>query len=525
MKPSRLAILLILVLTMLYTTTVIHVSQAAIPPGFDRSRVRLETKIGHKVVLQCDQIEFYGTLIRQVPISEKELEDLIRQTMEDLGIDSLEKLNEIVNKAEQWDEITQEEIDQFIQDLTRTVKLVPNADKVANILSILNRIRTNRDPTKSVDEFLYGLLKDGIIDQLEKALEDAIELLIREGKEPDALFTDLMDEYNDLKGAKSKLSALKNYWEYLKFLLEKYKQDVQKYKDRADAAMAKAMLNAFYEELQRRIDRLRNSKRDDKPYWVIEFDKATAQRQNFSFFGVGGNNQTWELNMRLQQTEQTGEFSFDSENVAGSAAGTYEGEYTIKTDSDLTAFAAFPQESVMNIGVHGDVMLWNINLAKQINPQNEFYLEPVSQGIAHNLRIVKGRCSAYVLESGEIQLHVEPGEEAIMNTFSDIKFVINEKNYNPANSEFLYHIALDAEIKAVPYEKMVFVDYADKGYLVASNPKYDWDALRSNLAEGLEIAVMFDEAEMREEPDFYDWDDSEIWKPWDKSIKTMRIVK
>jgi len=157
MKPSRLAILLILVLTMLYTTTVIHVSQAAIPPGFDRSRVRLETKIGHKVVLQCDQIEFYGTLIRQVPISEKELEDLIRQTMEDLGIDSLKKLNEIVNKAEQWDEITQEEIDQFIQDLTRTVKLVPNADKVADILSILNRIRTNRDPTKSVEEFLSGL--------------------------------------------------------------------------------------------------------------------------------------------------------------------------------------------------------------------------------------------------------------------------------------------------------------------------------------------------------------------------------
>lgn len=328
-----------------------------------------------------------------------------------------------------------------------------------------------------------------------------------------------------ITGTRTKVGNALGYLYYLYFLYGKHMQDVQKFTERAEAAMAKAWLNAFYEELQRRIDYTKNQKREDDTYWVINFDKATGQRHNFSFFGVGGNNQTWELTMRLQQTEQTGEFSFDSGNVAGSAAGTYEGEYTIKTDSDLTAFAAFPQESIMNIGVHGDNMLWNISITKQLNPNNEMYVEPMSQGIAQNTRILKGRCSAYVHESGEIQLHVEPGKEEIRNSFKDIIFVIHEVSRNGLTGEFLYHSALDAEIKAIPDEKKVYVTYADTGYFVEGNPEYDWDAVKWNLAEGLEIGALFDNEDLIGEPDYYDWDESEIWKPWDESIKTMRIVK
>mgnify|MGYP000844169539 CR=1 FL=1 len=523
MKSNKMIrlVCLVLLVSILLSSTVIFPSRAVFPPGFDSSRIRMENKIGHKVVLEFDQIKLYGSLTRQTPMSDEELKKLIEETMKELGIESLEKLNEAVEKAKQWDEITEEEISQFLEDLAKAVRVHPGGDKVGDAIEVLDKLRTNiLDGSEAGGELGADMLKDFIIKLLVKEMNK--RLIESDFLMPnDLLLQEYLENYDKLKNAKSGLEYSLHLLEFLNLLIEKYMQDQQKWKDRVEASLAKALLDQFYEELQKKIDKAKNENRD-KGKWVIEFDKSTAQRHNFSFFGVGGNNQTWELMMRLEQTESTGDFSFESENVAGTSAGTYKGEYTLTTDSDLTFFAASPGESIMNIGIHGENMKWLVNAAKMAHPNNDYYAEPVSHGTARNIRTLKGSCSAYVLESGEIQLNIEHGREEIKNKFENLKIVINEVAHNGLNGEFLYQEAIDAEIKAIPDEKKVYIEYEKYGYFVKGNPKYDWGASIANLAEGRGIAVMFNDLEG--EPGYYDWDDSEIWKPWDESIKTMRIV-
>lgn len=511
---------LILLVSILLSSTVMLQARAELPPGIDRSRIKSENNIGHKVVLESDQIKFNGSLTKQTPLSEEELKKLIEETMKELGIDSIEKLNEMVEKAKKWDEITQEDIDKFIEDLIKTIGTVPSADKVADILDVLNKIRTNDNADQALGDLLIGYLKDGIIKEREDYLQGELDRLAESGND-NSLLKHQLDSYNNLKNIGDKLSASLGYIEFMQLLLEKYGQDQQKWKDRLEGAQAKAMLNKFYEELQKKIDKAKNDKKDES-YWLIDFNNAKDQRQNFSFFGVEGNNQTWELTMKLKQTQSTGDFSFDSDNVAGSAAGTYEGDYTIKTDSDLGAFAANPRESIMEIGIHGENMKYLENLALMLHPNNQYYAEATTPGSARNIRILKGSCTAYVLKSGEIQLSVGAGEEKIQNIFRNLNIAINEVTHDGLSGEFLYHEALDAEIKAIPDDKKVFVEYADTGRFVAGDPSYNWDAVKWNLEMGLEIKVMFEDLEGE---GYYDWDDSEIWKPWDDSIKTMRITK
>lgn len=326
-KKLRFVIAASLMIAIVFTNFP-FIASAVIPSGIDISRLRLENKIGHTVQLESGELELKGKLARQTPMTEEELEKLIKEAMEELGIKNIEQLNEMVEKAKQWDQITKEEVDEFIKDLIKTDGL---ASGIASaLIKMVDDFRTNGI---SGTDGLFDASMESFVYFSEKYLEQKAAELAKEGLSAGIDYQILDETRKQYKKMGDRVGKFVGWAEYMKFLAEKYMRDQQKWKEITDAAKAKAQLNNFYDELQKKIDDFKNKNRD-KGYWQIEFNHATAQRQNFSFFGVGGNNQTWELTMKLKQTQSTGDFSFDAENVAGSAAGTYEGEYTIKTDRD-----------------------------------------------------------------------------------------------------------------------------------------------------------------------------------------------
>lgn len=512
-KKLRFVIAASLMIAIVFTNFP-FIASAVIPSGIDISRLRLENKIGHTVQLESGELELKGKLARQTPMTEEELEKLIKEAMEELGIKNIEQFNEMVEKAKQWDQITKEEVDEFIKDLIKTVGL---ASGIASaLIKMVDDFRTNGI---SGTDGLFDASMESFVYFSEKYLEQKAAELAKEGLSAGIDYQILDETRKQYKKMGDRVGKFVGWAEYMKFLAEKYMRDQQKWKEITDAAKAKAQLNNFYDELQKKIDDFKNKNRD-KGYWQIEFNHATAQRQNFSFFGVGGNNQTWELTMKLKQTQSTGDFSFDAENVAGSAAGTYEGEYTIKTDSELTVFASDPGTAIYEIGEHGENFRWEEETRKNMHANNRLYVESVSVGKANNIRTVKGQCRAYVLKDGEVQLTVDDGAQTIQNEFDGINIRINEVMHDGLSGKFLSHEALDAEIKALPSEKKVYIEYSPIAVFVAGNPDYSWEATIYNLQQGYGLAVSFSELE-----GLYDWDDSEIWTPWDDEVKTMRIVK
>lgn len=494
-------------------------SLAALPSGINFERLKLQNNIGHQLLMQFEDVELKGNLTKQTPMTDQELEELVQKTMEELGIDSIEELNDLIKKAKEWDQITKKEINQFIDDMITTIKAVPAAGKVAAILDVLNKQRLKNQGDKALDDLMQDMGKGELTKALEDYLDDSAANLAKQGLEADDLLYKLKDYYGALKKLADGIGAGLGYKDFLELLAEKYGQDQQKWQDRVEGSLAEAKLDQFYDELQKKIDKHKNDKKQES-YWLIDFNHATGQRHNFSFFGVEGNNQIWELTMTLKQTESTGDFSFDSKNVAGSAAGTYEGEYTIKADSDLMAFAGDIDKAIMNMGDHGLNMQYNKQLTKIFHADNYYYVETKARDMARSIRTLTGRCSAYILKSGEVQLTIEAGKEEIRNEFSNIQVEIHDVTHAGTWRQPL-HVALPAEIKAYQDKNMIYIDYAEMGRFVAGDPAYKWGAVIYNLEIGLLIRVMFED---EDDPELSVWDYSEIWRPWDDSIKTMRIL-
>lgn len=97
------------ILLFFYTIFVPRPSYAAIPAAIDLSRLKLQNDIGHKLILEFDEVKL--------------------------------------------DEITKEEIDEFIEDLIKVINTVPPASKAGAILDVLNKMRTNND----WDSVIYNL--------------------------------------------------------------------------------------------------------------------------------------------------------------------------------------------------------------------------------------------------------------------------------------------------------------------------------------------------------------------------------
>lgn len=199
----------ILLASLLVLTVVSGSAYAASSRGLDSSRLKLQNDIGHKLLFEFDQVKLYGNLSKQTPISDKELDELVKDTMEDLDIKSIDELNDMVDKAKRWDEVTKKDVDKFIEDLIKTINVVPPARGAGAIFETLNKMRTNNKGMEALDKSLSGYQKEAITKYLEDSSAKDLETLIKSGIDPDeSLFSKHVKAYDVLKDVKGKVDNI-----------------------------------------------------------------------------------------------------------------------------------------------------------------------------------------------------------------------------------------------------------------------------------------------------------------------------
>ncbi len=470
---------------LLVVLLVVCASPIAYSRGVDRSRLRLENDIGHTVLFTFADMQMQGKLAKQSPLSEEELQQLIDKTLKEMGLTEEEvgKMHDELEKAQRDGELTQEEIDQFKEDL-KTMFDLAGLGSVVDVLEILA-------PDGDTLGGLGNIAMDKAKDRAQKIATDSFSDVAKELVKKGLKAVDVAKALDVIQRAMTK--------------------DREKWDNRIKASALKAELNEIYSRLQQAIDK---AKKDKDSKWQIRFKQATAQRRNFSFFGVEANSQVWTLDMILEQTESTGEFSFDSKNVAGTAAGTYEGRYTMTIDSDLIGFASRPQDAARQIGIHGQV----IEELEQyvLSSPYSFDLHADGRGEAKNQRVITGTCSVYILSSGQMQMELVEERDEVHNEFNDIKI----KFTSSASAQgFTIDLTQWGNIKAKRDEKLVYIDY----------PEYSteyWNG-EERPREGNGWIPPNDEFGVAQYsgPQNGGWDDSDIWIPWDDPMKEMRIVR
>jgi len=472
---------------------VVCTSPVAYSRGVDRSRLRIENDIGYTVLFTFGDLEMRGKLAKQSPLSEEEIQQLIDKTLKEMGLteEDVGKMHDELDKVQRDGELTKEEVEQFKKDL----KTVFDLGGVGNVVDVLEIIDPEGDKLGAIGNIIKDQVNDKVVKKVAKDIA-----------------TDSLTDVGKARVDKGlKVFKVADIVKALDVVRRAMTKDREKWSNREKASELKAKLNEIYRRLQQAID---EAKKDKESKWQISFKQATAQRPNFSFFGVDANSQVWTLDMLLEQTESTGEFSFDSKNVMGTAAGTYEGKYTMKIDSDLIGFASKPQDAVRQIGINGQV-IEEVEQAAAASPYTTD-IQADGRGDARNWRVIKGTCSVYILPSGEMQMQMSEESDEVQNNFSNIKIKFHAK---ASAQGFTIELNQWGHITAKTDEKLVYIVY----------PEYSteyWNG-EERPREGGGWIPPNDEFGLAEYsgPQNGGWDDSDIWTPWDDPMKEMRIVK
>ncbi|MDD2484881.1 MAG: hypothetical protein PHQ50_07670 [Eubacteriales bacterium] len=363
---------------------------ASASSNIDLSRVKLSSG-SEKLAFQFESIEMNGEVRQKVPFTKKEIDKFVKEALKESGLTELDikEANEKVEKARRASDFTKEDIDRIKANLLTSVETVPAAGNVAMFL-------------KAIDSFMKSTSWDDLGTASANLLEESMSA---EVKDTAGGFVDNAGELGEnVNLANEWVGALTSIVSFCDMIADAQAHDRQKWKDIADGAEAKRLLNTFYETLQEKIDNYK--RKSDEAGWVIDFDNAIDGR-NFTFFGVDSNYQTWYLDMNMEQ-KSTNEF--------GSIAGEYEGKYTIRAEHDLSEFQSRTGEALQYLekkGVLGagvQVFITNMNAAGYPTSYKKG-----ETGEALISRTISGSCEATIAESGEItlSLHEDNDEKTI----------------------------------------------------------------------------------------------------------------
>lgn len=436
--------------------------------GVDLSRIKFSS--GEKpIYFKFGDLAIEGTVRQQYPFTKEKIEEIAKKTLADEKITQLEltDLNRMVQKARRAASFTQEDMDIVRDNLITTVSVVPKLDNAATLAGSISKFMTS----KSWDD-IGTVSTDLLVDSMnEKVKETAKGYISETPGEIGAKFVGKVDWVEQL----AKIA------QFCDMLAEQYGRDKQRWADIAQGAEAKFKLNKFYSALQKNIDAYKEQ--SNEAGWTIDFDHAMTYR-TFAFFGVEGNIQEWYLDMNLRQTA-TDEY--------GSMAGTYEGNFTMSAEHDMSAFTAGIDQALPKLKPVKNLL--NTLSGSAVKPT----FRKVSDGNAYISRTISGICSAEIDKSGQVKLSLSQNNDESNVLFSGISAGIVFKTGTKLDQYVENSLRLDIGNK----KENVFVTFqsANTDILVPGQPDQSYSAGGTGGAG---------------------WDEN-IWKPWDGTQKTLSL--
>ena len=435
----------------------------------DLSRVKFSSG-SEPLVFTFGDLSVYGELKQIYPFTEEEIKKLVQETLKAMNLTQLDikEANDKVAKAKRASEFTKEDLERVKQNMLTTISAVPVGQVSTALAAAAGYMGSS-----SWDD-----IGTASVDLLEKTATDWV-------KDTAGGFVnkagELGSNLNTINSVTSKLLAIEKFCE---MMVDEHARTKQKWKDIADGANAKRMLNEFYYQLRNKIDSYKSQ--SDDVGWQIQFDFASVGT-NFTFFGVDSNYQTWALDMRIDQLTKPQE---------GSALGIYKGSFAIASQHEMSSFKSRAHQAIENMGEVGAAI-------KKLKASHGYTvdLRTVSSGQVDIQRSIFGTCEAEVKENGEITLS--------MNEESDDIYV----NISGIEVEMDYSLPSSNIIKSGG--KVTFQISADKEELVIGG-------VSANILVN-SPDVNFSHRISGQGTVNVGWDKG-IWKHWDGTEKTLRHV-
>lgn len=443
--------------------------------NIDLSRVKFSSG-SEPLVFEFGGVKIDGEVRQKYPFTEAEINQIVKETLNDAGLTELDikEANDKVEKARRASDFTQEDIDRIKQNLLTSMETVPAAGDAATLL-------------RAIDRYMSSTSWDDIGTASADLLEQSMTAKV---KETASGFVDRAGELGEnVNLANQWIGALTSIVSFCDMLADAQAHDRQKWREIADGAEAKSLLNSFYEALQDKIDRYKH--KSDQAGWTIDFDNAMAGR-NFTFLGVDSNYQTWYLDMNMEQ-KNTNEF--------GSIAGDYEGTYTIRAEHEMSGFQSRTDEVLRHLdskGVLGGGVQAFISGMNGAGFPTSF--KPGATGTAYISRTISGTCEATITESGEITLSLHEDNDETMVDISGVTAELTATiNQSGVNAKMVTTFELSAS-----EEELVVRGTTTETSGFAGGRGFDFS---ENLSAGSKAG----------------WDES-IWKPWDGTQKTLKLA-
>jgi hypothetical protein len=434
----------------------------------DLSRVKFSSG-SEPLVFEFGSMSMDGELIQKVPFTKEEINKLVKETLKAMKLTELDikEANEAVSRARLASEFTKEDMERVKKNLLTTLKSVPASSAAADVLD-------------TIDDYMESSSWDDIGTATEKLMDKQVSDWV---KDTAGGFVDQAGQLGkNLNKANQWLEKLTAIGSFCDMMMDEHMRTKQKWKDIADGANAKRLLNEFYYQLQRKIDNYKHE--SDSEGWAIRF-MDTMDGRNFTFFGVDSNYQIWTLILFLDQV---------TANDYGSAAGYYEGEFTITADHEMSSFETRAHEAIQNMEPFGEAIREMKNM-----PGYKVTLSTASKGDAYISRTISGTCTAIIEDSGNILFSMEEKTDLTEVIFSDIAVSLD---YSTGSSSIIksgghvtFHITAEEE-------DIVIGGVTNDMSVIAPNVNFSHTISGSGSMN-------------------VGWDDS-IWKPWDGTEKILR---
>lgn len=459
---KKTAVFLIIMLT----TLALLSAEVMAASGVDLSRVKFSSG-SEKLEFTFGKISVEGEVRQEYPFTKAEIDKFVKEALKAKGLTELDiqEANRKVEKARQASEFTKADMDRIKENILTSAGVVPGADNVADVLSVIDTYMKSKS-WDDIGTASGALLKDNIKSWVKETAGGFVDKAGELGKN-----VNKASEWN------GKLTTIIKFCD---MMIEEQARKEQKWKDIAEGANAKRLLDSFYETLQEKIDAYKQ--KSDTKGWVIDFDQAMDGR-NFTFFGVGSNYQNWYLDMHMVQK---------TTNELGSAAGEYEGMFTLTAESYMNEFASRAGEAAQNMPILANAA--SISKSKGF----EVTFETTEVGKAYVSRTISGSCQATIQPSGDITFSYDTKSDETQVDISGMAASMKVKSPMAivySGGEFVYKFAAtDEDIKIVD------------GRVALSAVAPDFSYSKNFSGEG-NISVGWDE---------------KIWEPWNDGEKELK---
>ncbi|MGJ4848973.1 hypothetical protein ACH6CV_01845 [Bacillota bacterium Meth-B3] len=443
---KRLVSVLVLLMLLIPIAVPAH---GAPPQGVDRSKIKPLLSERYPVIFTVGKLSFEGQLARLRQPTEEDIQKAIEKTLK-----QFEKTEAEIGEAAAL-------VEKVTRDNTFTVE---DSKRVGKEIREFILKATNLDTPVEVIEHIIGLndrpLDEFILDTAEDALQDkTVDLILGE-----------------VGGPVTKVA------EGLMFLSEKYEQDKQKWKDRADAVNANRLLMDFYKKLNENLGFMA----DELPQgWRISMVDAMNNRY-FTFFGIPGNLETWTVNMSLDK---------DDKGVTRGPEGKYIGHIEIEIKYEMSKF---------DEGIPDKYQDWIEGLYSAVNEEIGFKWTYNNEGSC--TKIYRD-----LMEPEHYSVHIfTMGRGKIPMDFTDVD------DYKIIEIDRTIERSMDHAVEGATFQaKSTMTFKADN----KEELLYTYDPQYFKVSIGGRAKTIPEQRVTGEVP----WDSS-IWDSWDKNDKELEII-